>query len=468
MKKILSLLLCLALLAGLFAVSAAAEEASAEPAEAPETEVDFTEAVGPQAFAATMAFWLGGYEESNALEDPLFFWDAAGWYAAWLYRTEGCDLLSTEELGDFLRSLGGEDSPLPEGWEEYGVLRVLRARDGSESYDFVQHKLEIDEMLGVNTMVSFVESKDNTLTTVLSCFYEDGLRAEWLYALRFEEAEGEVFPYRLTGLAVLDDGPQMDPALSFSWDEVLEANLLENVLAHYPAVRIATQTSLEPEPESELSGTWLFASGGAFARVSYGEEYVGGEFRGCVFEYEEGEDGVQRARIGQIEDGLTDYLNSYIADFLDGVVIVELEEEEDDLIWLGCTYRGGYRERVALDRGTLVLRALDYSMGDLVPPCLTVFDYMKPAPDYPFLESWDGELRTVTAVWEDFRQDEETGEWQQVVETVYHRIPADWEYVPYDARWGDYTIYMNLDYTKPYEYPGDGVDYTLYLTTAKG
>ena len=250
MKKILSLLLCLALLAGLFAVSAAAEEASAEPAEAPETEVDFTEAVGPQAFAATMAFWLGGYEESNALEDPLFFWDAAGWYAAWLYRTEGCDLLSTEELGDFLRSLGGEDSPLPEGWEEYGVLRVLRARDGSESYDFVQHKLEIDEMLGVNTMVSFVESKDNTLTTVLSCFYEDGLRAEWLYALRFEEAEGEVFPYRLTGLAVLDDGPQMDPALSFSWDEVLEANLLENVLAHYPAVRIATQTSLEPEPRA--------------------------------------------------------------------------------------------------------------------------------------------------------------------------------------------------------------------------
>ena len=39
---------------------------------------------------------------------------------------------------------------------------------------------------------------------------------------------------------------------------------------------------------------------------------------------------------------------------------------------------------------------------------------------------------------------------------------------PWEARWGDYTIYMNEGYTRPYSYPGDGVDYTLWLTTAKG
>ena len=47
-------------------------------------------------------------------------------------------------------------------------------------------------------------------------------------------------------------------------------------------------------------------------------------------------------------------------------------------------------------------------------------------------------------------------------------VPADWEYLPWEARWGDYTIYMNEGYTQPYSYPGDGVDYTLWLTTAKG
>ena len=466
MKKILSLLLCLALLAALFSVSAAAEETEAEPAES--AAEPFAAAVGPQAFAVTMAAWLGGYEDSSALEDPLFLWDAAGWYAAWLYRTAECDLLSPEEVEGFLLSLDGEAGALPESWVEYGVVRVLRAMDGSESYDFAQHKLEIDEMLGVNTMVSYAEDGENALTTVLSCFYENGLSADWLFSLRFEEAGEGAFPYRLTALQLLDDGPRMDEALNFTWEELMEANRLENVFALYPAVRISTRTGLEED--DGLYGTWLFERSGAFARVSYGEDYTGGEYRGCFFECEADQDGVQRARIGHIEeDGdSSGYLDSYLCDFLSGVVIAELENEEDDLIWLVCTYRGGYQERVAVDRGTLVLRELDYSPGDELPSSITSFDYMKPAPDYSFLDSWDGALRTVTAVWEEFRENEETGEWEQVVQTVFNRIPADWEYLPYEGRWGEYTIYMDPGYTKTYAYPGDGLDYTLYLTTAKG
>ena len=115
MKKLLSLLLCLALLAGLFAVSAAADDAAGAPAEKDLTGEDFTAAVAPQAFAMTMAAWLSGQEDAEALSDPVFLWDAAGWYAAWLYRTEGVDLLSPEELGDFLRSLGGAEAEMPVG-----------------------------------------------------------------------------------------------------------------------------------------------------------------------------------------------------------------------------------------------------------------------------------------------------------------------------------------------------------------
>ena len=51
-------------------------------------------------------------------------------------------------------------------------------------------------------------------------------------------------------------------------------------------------------------------------------------------------------------------------------------------------------------------------------------------------------------------------------ETV--ELPGDWEYLPAEGRYGDYTIYMNAGYTQSYFYPGDNVDYTLYLTTAKG
>lgn len=465
MKKLLSLLLCLALLAGLFAVSAAADDAAGAPAEKDLTGEDFTAAVAPQAFAVTMAAWLSGQEDAEALSDPVFLWDAAGWYAAWLYRTEGVDLLSPEELGDFLRSLGGAEAEMPEGWAENGVVRVLRGLDGSERYDFVQHKTEIDAMLGVDTMVSFVEGTGSSLTAVLSCFYEDDLSAEWMYALGFEPAE-DIFPYRVTGLRLLDKGPQTDGTLGFTWDELLEANRLENVLQHFPAVRVSTETELVPD--DGLNGTWLFASGGELAQLSYGEIYAGGEYRGCFFDYETAEDGTGRVQVGHIEqDPERSHVDRYITDYLEGVVIVQLEKEEDELIWLSCTYRGGYRERIAVDRAALVLRVIDYS-GDMVPPCEVRFDYMKPAPVYPFLESWGGTLRTVTVVWEDFAYDEETEEWGPVVRTETVQLPADWEYLPYEARWGDYTAYLDEGYTQPYVYPGDGVDYTLYLTTAKG
>ncbi|MBR4550170.1 MAG: hypothetical protein IKO83_09700 [Oscillospiraceae bacterium] len=464
MKKILSLLLCLALLAGLFAVSAFADDT---PADTPRAEGDFTAAVAPQAFAATMASWLSDQEGAEALADPLFLWDAAGWYAAWLYRTEGCDLLSPEAVDDFLHSLGAEACPLPESWAEYGVVRVLRTQDGGTYYDFEQHKTEIDAMLGVDTMVSFIEETGNSLTAVLSCFYEDDLSAEWLYTVDFEKADAEAaFPYRLTGLCLLENGPQLDESIDFSWAELLDANRLENVLKHYPAVRISAETGLEGD---DRNGTWLLDSGGALAQVSYGESYVGGQFRDCFFEYETCEDGAERAVVGHIatEEDAVD-LNNYLTDYLSGVVIVQLEQEEDDIIWLACTFRGGYRERIAVDRGTLVLRAIDYSSGDMVPPSEIRFDYMKPAPVYPFLESWKGAMRTVSLVWESFEFDEESGEWERAVRTEEVSLPGDWEYLPYEARWGEYTAYTNPDYIGPYAYPGDGVDYTLYLTTAKG
>ena len=78
--------LCLALLAGLFAVSAAADEEAVTAGKAV-SEEDFIAAVAPQAFAVTMAAWLGDTGEGVSLSDPAYLWDAAGWYAAWRWRS---------------------------------------------------------------------------------------------------------------------------------------------------------------------------------------------------------------------------------------------------------------------------------------------------------------------------------------------------------------------------------------------
>ena len=466
MKKGISLLLCLLLLAGFYPGAAQADAEMLTPEETAQVSAgtSLEEATGAQAFAVTMAAWLADNPEELRLEDPLLLWDAAGWYAAWLYRTEGCDLLTMGETEDFLRSLGLEgEAELPEGWEEYGVVRVLRGRSGELSLDFVQHKLEIDEMLGVSTMVTTLESTEDTVTTLLSCFYEDGLSADWMYALRFARAEeGADFPYRLVSLALLDDGPKMDPALDFTWAELLRANRLETLLTDCPAVKI--------DDGLGTGATWLFEDGGELARVSVGESYTGGEFRGCYFEYEEGEDGVLRARIGHVDESAASrgFLDSYLTDYLNGVCIVSLQEDDGELLWLDCVYRGGYHQTVALNRGTLRLHEMDYYYDAEEAPLRTRFATGESAPDFPFLASWDGPMRTVTTVWESFPWSEESGEYERAEETLFTRIPADWEYLPYEARWGEYTAYLNAGYTESYAYPGDGVDYTLYLTTAKG
>ena len=461
MKKLISLLLCLALLAGLPAGAAFA--ADSEETQEPEKETNLAAETGAQTIAVTLAAWLMGYPDTAELDDPLLLWDAAGWYAAWLYRTEGCDLMTWEGTEDFLRSVGYEgECVLPENWEEYGVVRLLRDRESREYLDFSQHKLELDDMLGTNTMVTTVESGENTVTSVLSCFYEYGLTAEWMYSLSFEKnGEGSAFPYRLTDVELLDDGPRMDAELDFTWDELLEANRLENILASCPAVRFY-------DGNGEMGDTWLLSVGGDIVRVSVGE-YTTGAIRGCYFDYEETEDGAQRARIGYVDEEESEhFLDDYLTNYLTGVSIVGKEKTEGDPLWLRCTYSSGYQEMIAVDRETLVLREMDYYYDAELPPSATCVDYTEDAPDFPFLKGWEGELRTVTAHWEDYRWVWDVNGYEADTWTTAVQIPADWEYLPNDARWGEFTAYSDEGYTESYAYPGDGVDYTLYLTTAKG
>ena len=131
------------------------------------------------------------------------------------------------------------------------------------------------------------------------------------------------------------------------------------------------------------------------------------------------------------------------------------------LFRLDCTTVNGETERIAVNRGTLMLEEITQDYLNY-PSVTTCFQYTQEPPVYDFLKGWEKPLRTVTVLRESF----ESGE--QKTQTDVLRLPADWEYLPYEGRWGNYTIYMDAGYTKPYAYPGDGVDYTLYMTTAKG
>ena len=445
MKKLLSLLLILCLLLSP-GVSAFAED---DPGFAP--------AVEAQAFAVSMAYHEGGFLDGVTPLDPAFLWEASGWYAAWLYRTEGIDLLTEDMLRDFQRSLGVQSPPDAPDTPD---IRILQSSDGARLYDFQGYKLRLDARLGQTLSFSLEAPAPFEAAVSIREYFSAGASGERRYTLRFalNRSAGSAFRYSLLNAESEDPGPTWDPALDFSWDELIAANSLKNIFSLYDSVRIKNSVA-------SVMPIWLFYRDGKLCILRTEENYAEGEYNGCWFFVEPGEDGVMRPRIAGFDTqcGDSEFCDNYVSNYLYGAAIVNLDRADGDLTRMHVTFMGDWLEDVAVDRGLLLLREIVSRIDEETAPIVTGFFYGETPPEAAYLESWKGPMRHITLHWEDWRD----GGPRTRTETI--TVPADWEYLPWEARWDEYTIYMNEGYTKPYAYPGDGTeDYELYLTTAKG
>ena len=445
MKKILSLLLALGLLLSQ-GLSAFAED---DPGFAP--------AVEAQAFAVSMAYHEGGFLDSVTPLDPAFLWEASGWYAAWLYRTEGTDLLTEDLLRDFQRSLGVQNPP---DTPDTPDIRILQSSDGARLYDFTGYKLRLDARLGQTLSFSLDAPAPFEAVVSIREYFSAGASGARRYTLRFalNRSAGSAFRYSLLNAEAEDPGPTWDPALDFSWDELIAANNLKNIFSLYDSVRIKNSVA-------SVMPIWLFCRDDKLCILRTEENYVEGEYNGCWFFVEPGEDGVMRPRIAGFDAqcGDSEFCDNYVSNYLYGAAIVDLDRVDGDFTRMHVTFMGDWLEDVAVDRGMLLLREIVSRVDEETAPIVTGFFYGETPPEAKYLDSWKGPMRHITLHWEDWRN----GGPHTRTETV--TVPADWEYLPWEARWDEYTIYMNEGYTKPYAYPGDGTDdYELYLTTAKG
>ena len=411
------------------------------------------EQIWEQAFSLALACKLNDYD--NREPDSLLLWDAAGWYAALRQRVEGINLLTSAEVEDYLRSAGFLDAlELPESWEEYGIVRRLRSSAGEDAYEFCSHRDMLQNMLGVTMEVNTAVIAPYTAVATLTEHYENGATAKWAYRLHFIENPDPKsrFAFRLSGVEAIPFEPVMEGNLDFTWQNLLEANSLEYILRFCPAVCIYDQ-------DAEHSRTWYFKRSGETVRIHEDGANISGQYGRFLIDYETTQNGEKRVRVGAISENTVS--DGSISEYLSYLVSLRLDRLDEDCFRLDCTTVNGETERLAVNRGTLWLQEITYDYWNY-PSSTTCFEYPGKEPAFDFLNGWDGELRTVTVVWESF----EGG--SPHTRTEFHRLPADWEYLPYEGRWGDYTVYMDAGYTRIYEYPGDGMDYTLYLTTAKG
>ena len=450
MKRVLVAILSLALVLAVFpAASARAEDYSVSEYE-----------IETQAFCLALAAHLNDYYGGEP--STLLLWDAAGWYAARETRISGIRLISDAEIRDFLASIGYPGYPvLPEAWEAYEIVIPVRGAGNSLYYDFQQHKTMFDAMIGITSEISICMKDAHTAEAAVTVHYPDH---QFTVPFRLSFVENpdtsSAFRYRFSGIERLPSPVHMDETLNFTWEELREENRLSTILKWCPSVRFSNPGY------NDDSVSWLFRDGDSIVfSIPYGEN-ISGTYRNYSFDTIAFPDGKTRASIGAISDDPAEsaYHESFLLDHLDNVIDVQYSHEEDGLLWLNCWYAFGTMQQIAIDPGTLFIRELSYQYSPDYEASVTVFDYNEPAPEYAVLSSWKEPLRTVSAIWEDY--DEESGMFTYRTQTL--EIPGDWEYLPYSARWGEYTPYLDARYTQSYSYPGDNIDYTIFLTAAKG
>ena len=486
MKKTVTLLLAAALLLGLFsgcaasaapaptsepkpaaqtpaAAAPAEKKPSAAPAAASPTPAaavpDLAETAAGQAFAVAMAYYNGGFPEGTLPEDPAFLLDATGWYTAWRCRTADCDMIPIAEAEAFQRSIGnqGEFVFYPE-YEDYGFAKRMKTADGTVNIAFPTHMQRLEELLGVTLETRLEADGNSAVSLTVIRHFAGGDTAEKSYRLLFRPSGEADFPYRLTDVTLPAGGAKMDPGLDFDWELLMAQNSLRFLLTQNQAICIRNNYFDDME-------NWLVNRRGDLCVMNIQPDYISGQYRGCYFEYEKTAEGKMRARVSGFDEsaGSWERWESCIQDYFSNVAVMRLTGVENDVIHIRAVTEYDARQDFDVDRGTLALRREAYYYDPAAEPgSVMTLSFPQKLPELSFLDGWDKPLRRVHLVWEDYYD----GGPHVREETV--ELPGDWEYIPAEGRYGDYTIYMNAGYTQSYFYPGDNVDYTLYLTTAKG
>ena len=218
MKKTLALFLTI-----LFALGCLAGGALAASEESPEAENLDPAAVEAQAFALAMA---ADDARDNGRMDTLAA-DAAGWYAAWLWRTQEIDLVTEDRIRDFLLSLRCEDEELyPAEWEDLGTVRRLRDEDGLVLLDYAYHKERLENVLGVTAEFRLEPFTPEAVNFTVIRHLAGDETVERVYTVAFEPNPDpdSRFSYGLISITAPAPGPAMDPELTFDWDMLTACN----------------------------------------------------------------------------------------------------------------------------------------------------------------------------------------------------------------------------------------------------
>lgn len=227
-------------------------------------------------------------------------------------------------------------------------------------------------------------------------------------------------------------------------ESLQQANLLSNLFSQYDSV-----VYTEDYPDGFGNVTYIVETDTGYAL--WDENTMRGYYNEFIFSTDM--DAPDRMTAWPIEI-MPDWLDDFVGDGL-------LPTEDDELIF----QESGGGETVfyiedadyddvdivyTVDSETLVLKTIERMNDNDESLSITTFHYGEEVELPERITAWQGELRTVTLHFLD------------EAATESYQIPANWEfsvddYCPWSA------AYLDEACTLPYEYPGDGTDYTIYV-----
>ena len=387
------------------------------------------------AISAALSYRTLVWNGSMDTDTPEFAWNTAGWYAAYIANLELSDdaALSEDQLKDIQNViLTGEAVMTPPD----DINAEAETRDGKTYWKFTEINDDLHSYLGVISEVNCEKAQNNSYVVTIRDHLRFDVVEETVFNIGFKEENDSYILSEFSRNEFID--------LDFTTDMLYDANHLSNLFSIYDNLTIT-------EDRSSGYGSFVYSrktDNGYTLWTDDGSSGYYDEFRFYTSDNATG-------KVSVTPDGTSsDCLDDYIA-------ITRLPDEGADLIRLTCTEEEeifyvdyGFSSTVyTIDRGTLALKKTESFDENDESFFMAKFSYGDKLPEPDTIAAWKGPLRTVSLKLL-YSDGETLG--------LSFTIPADWEFDVYEyCPWG--TAYLDEGCTELYEYPGDGIDYTIYV-----
>lgn len=387
------------------------------------------------AISAALSYRTLVWNGSMDTDTPEFAWNTAGWYAAYIANLELSDdaALSEDQLKDIQNViLTGEAVMTPPD----DINAEAENRDGKTYWKFTEINDDFHSYLGVISEVNCEKAQNNSYVVTIRDHLRFDVVEETVFNIGFKEENDSYILSEFSRNEFID--------LDFTTDMLYDANHLSNLFSIYDNLTIT-------EDCSSGYGSFVYSrktDNGYTLWTDDGSSGYYDEFRFYTSDNATG-------KVSVTPDGTSsDCLDDYIA-------ITRLPDEGADLIRLTCTEEEeifyvdyGFSSTVyTIDRGTLALKKTESFDENDESFFMAKFSYGDKLPEPDTIAAWKGPLRTVSLKLL-YSDGETLG--------LSFTIPADWEFDVYEyCPWG--TAYLDEGCTELYEYPADGIDYTIYV-----